>query len=56
MKKKLNKTATAEKIIKFSMQSVQYKLNMKKFEKKRHNTDFLLKACEFVRCEPVYYN
>jgi len=55
-KKRLNKEQTAIKILKFANSSCAYKMNMKKFDKKRNDTDFLIKACEFVRCEPVYYD
>ena len=55
-KKKLNKTETANKILKFANSSIQYRINMKRFEAKKQDSDFLIKACEFVRCEPVYYN
>ena len=54
--KRLNKQATANKIIQFAKQSIQYKMNMKRFEAKKQDSDFLIKACEFVQCEPVYYN
>lgn len=53
-KRKLNKQATAEKIIKFSKLSVQYKMNMKRFEAKKQDSDWLIKACKYVQCEPVY--
>jgi len=55
-KKRLNKEQTANKIMNVVNSTVGYSMNMKKFEKKRDNADFLIKACEFVRCEPVYYN
>jgi hypothetical protein len=55
-KKRLNKTETANKILIAVNSSVAYNMNMKKFNKKKDNADFLLNACEFVRCEPVYYN
>ena len=54
-KKRLNKTETANKIIQFARLSVQFNMNMKKFEKKRNDVDWLLKACQHVQCEPVYY-
>ena len=54
-KKRLNKQETANKILKFASLSVQYKMNMKRFEAKRNDSDWLIKACEYVRCEPVYF-
>ena len=54
-KKRLNKQETANKIIKFASLSVQYKMNMKRFETKKNDSDWLLMACKHVQCEPVYF-
>ena len=54
MKKIVNKKATAMEILKKYHSGVGFKINLKKFNEKRNDVDFLKAAAQHVGCEIVY--
>lgn len=53
-KKKLNKTATIQNILNKINGSISYSIDIKKFNEKKDDEQFLIEAAEFCEVEAVY--